>query len=198
MVSSLLEGWPQTGRPLFQAAASENVLASGKNECRRGLDGPVDPTQCGAARSDYVNETRGFVMELGFPSWAGPCETARVKRSIHLCRLLAVLLIAGLVFAPLAARANVDSMGSMTMVGDAAAMSDDMPCCPDKSAPVDCGQCPLMALCVSTTLQAPLPAGVAELQPVILRMLRPGSDPEVESLGYSPPPRPPRSLDLLA
>jgi hypothetical protein len=153
------------------------------------------------AQSDHVNETRGFVMELGFPSWAGSCETVLVKRSIHLCRLLAVFLIAGLVLAPLAARANVDSMGSMTMAtmaGDAVAMSDDMPCCPDKSAPVDCGQCPLMALCVSTTLQAPLPAGVAELQPVILRMLRPGSDPEVESLGYSPPPRPPRSLDLLA
>jgi hypothetical protein len=44
-------------------------------------------------------------------------------------------------------------------------MSDDMPCCPDKSAPVDCDQCPLMALCVSTTLQAPLTAGVAEIQP---------------------------------
>jgi hypothetical protein len=51
-----------------------------------------------------------------------------------------------------------------------------------------------MALCVSTTLQAPLPAGVAELQPVTLRMLLPGSDPEVESVGYSPPPKPPRSL----
>jgi hypothetical protein len=121
-----------------------------------------------------------------------------VKRSIHLCRLLAVFLIAGLVLAPLAARANVDSMASMmataTMAGDSAAMSDDMPCCPDKSAPVDCDQCPLMALCVSTTLQAPLPAGVAEIQPVTLRMLLPGSDPEVESVAYSPPPKPPRSL----
>jgi hypothetical protein len=117
-----------------------------------------------------------------------------VKRSIHLCRLLAVFLIAGLVLAPLAARANGDSIVSMAMTS----MSGDMPCCPDKSAPVDCGQCPLMALCVSATLQAPLPAGVAELQPVILQMLRPGSDPEVESLGYLPPPRPPRSLDLLA
>jgi hypothetical protein len=75
-----------------------------------------------------------------------------------------------------------------------AGMSDGMPCCPDKSAPVDCDQCPLMALCVSTTLQAPLPAGVAEIQPVTLRMLLPGSDPEVESVAYSPPPRPPRSL----
>jgi len=120
-----------------------------------------------------------------------------VKRSIHLCRLLAVLLIAGLVFAPLAARANADSIASMAMASmadDAASMSEDMPCCPDKSAPVDCGQCPLMALCVSTTLQAPLPAGVTEIQPVTLRMLLPGSDPEVESVAYSPPPKPPRSL----
>jgi hypothetical protein len=128
-----------------------------------------------------------------------------VKRSIHLCRLLAVFLIAGLVFAPLAARANVDSMASMAVTSTAdeaaskaASMSDDMPCCPEKSAPMDCADCPLMALCVSTTLQAPLSGGVAELQPVILQMLRPGSDPEVESLGYSPPPRPPRSLDVLA
>jgi hypothetical protein len=38
-----------------------------------------------------------------------------VKRSIHLCRLLAVFLIAGLVFAPLAVRANAESMASMAM-----------------------------------------------------------------------------------
>jgi hypothetical protein len=122
-----------------------------------------------------------------------------VKRSIHLCRLLAVLVIVGLVIAPLTARANAGAPASMTsmsmtsMSGDAAAMSEDMPCCPDKSAPADCDQCPLMALCVSTTLQAPLPAGVAEIQPVTLRMLLPGSDPEVESVAYSPPPKPPRS-----
>jgi hypothetical protein len=119
-----------------------------------------------------------------------------VKRSIHLCRLLAVFLIAGLVFAPLAVRANVDSMASMAMTsmsGDAA-MSENMPCCPDKSAPVDCDQCPLVALCAATTLQAPLPAGIAEIQSVTLRMLLPGSDPEVESVAYSPPPKPPRSL----
>jgi len=133
-------------------------------------------------------------MELGFPSSAGLCETGFVKRSIHLCRLLAIFLIAGLVFAPLTARANGGAMVSTAMSGDMADMSDDMPCCPEKSAPVDCDQCPLMALCVSTTLQAPLPAGVAEIQPVTLRMLLPGSDPEVESVAYSPPPKPPRSL----
>jgi len=120
-----------------------------------------------------------------------------VKRSIHLCRLLAVLLIAGLVFAPLAARANVDSMASMAMASmadEAASMSDDMPCCPEKSAPVDCDQCPLMALCVSTTLHAPLSASVTAIQAVTLRMLLPVSDPEAESLGLLPPPKPPRSL----
>jgi hypothetical protein len=124
-----------------------------------------------------------------------------VKRSIHLCRLLAFFLIVGLVVAPLSARANGGAMASMAMTsmsGDMAAMSEDMPCCPDKSAPVDCDQCPLMALCASATLQAPLPAGVAELQPVIAQTLLPGSDPDVESVGYSPPPKPPRSLDLLA
>jgi hypothetical protein len=136
-------------------------------------------------------------MELDFQSWAGLCEATLVKRSIHFCRLLAVFLIAGLVFAPLAARANVDSTASMAMAAmadDAASMSDDMPCCPDKSAPVDCDKCPLMALCVSTTLHAPLSASVAEIQPVTLRMLLPVSDPEAESLGLLPPPKPPRSL----
>ena len=149
----------------------------------------------GGTQLDYVGETRAFVMEPGFPSWAGSCENHFVKRSIHLCRLLAVFLIAGLVFAPLAARANVDSMATTSMSGDHMAdMSDDMPCRPDKSAPVDCDQCPLMALCVSTTLQAPRPAGIAEILPVTLRMLLPGSDPDVESVVYSPPPKPPRSL----
>ena len=121
-----------------------------------------------------------------------------MKRSIHLCRLLAFFLIVGLVIAPLSARANGGAMASVAMTSmsgdDMADMSDDMPCCPDKSAPADCDQCPLMALCVSTTLQALLPAGVAEIQSVTLRMLLPGSDPEVESVVYSPPPKPPRSL----
>ena len=122
------------------------------------------------------------------------CETGLVKRSTHLCRLLAFFLIVGLVIAPLSARANGGAMAMTSMSGDMAGMSDDMPCCPEKSAPVDCDQCPLMALCVSTTLQAPLPAGVAEIQPVTLRMQLPGSDPEAESLSVLPPPKPPRLL----
>jgi hypothetical protein len=188
MVGSWLGGQTATGRSLPQVATRKNVLAIRRYE----------PDPAGSDGFDsYLNETRDFVMELCFPSRVGLCETGSVKRSIHLCRLLAVLVIVGLVIAPLTARANTGATASMAMTSmsdDTAAMSEDMPCCPDKSAPVDCDQCPLMALCVSTTLQAPLPAGVAEIQPVTLRMLLPGSDPEVESVGYSPPPKPPRSL----
>ena len=116
-----------------------------------------------------------------------------MKRSIHLCRLLAVFLIAGLVFAPLAARANVDSMAMASMADDAASMSDDMPCCPEKSSPMDCADCPLMAICMAKTLQAQPAAGAAEIQPVALRIQLPVSDPEAESLGLLPPSKPPRS-----
>jgi len=127
-----------------------------------------------------------------------------VTRSIHLCRLLAVFLIASLLIAPLSAWAGANPTASMALIslsgdsGNAAAMSADMPCCPDKSVPPGCDQCPLMAICMVTTLQAPLPTGVTEIQPITLRMLLPGSDPEAESLGYSPPPKPPRSLVFSA
>jgi hypothetical protein len=119
-----------------------------------------------------------------------------VKRSIHLCRLLAVFLIAGLVFAPLATRARMDSNmpAAMAAMADDAAMAEDMPCCPDKSAPVDCADCPLMAICLAKTLQALPLASIAEIEPVTLRMLLPASDPEADSLGLPPPPRPPRSM----
>ena len=124
-----------------------------------------------------------------------------MKRSIHLCRLLALLLIVGLVVAPLSARANAGAHGSMAMVpmaDDAASMPADHACCPDDSAPADCSDCPLMAICIATSLHAPSAPGVAEILPLTLRMLLPASDPEAESLGYSPPPKPPRLLVFSA
>lgn len=75
-----------------------------------------------------------------------------------------------------------------------ASIAADMPCCPDKSLPMDCDQCPLMALCMVTSFHAPSSAGMIEIRPVTLRMLAPGSDPQGDSLGQHPPPRPPRSL----
>ena len=122
-----------------------------------------------------------------------------MKRYIHPCRLLAVFLIVGLVIAPLSAGTNTAAAASMTskigeMSGEAASMSADMPCCPDKSAPMDCDQCPLMAICMVKTFQSPSSAGFVEILPVTVQLLFPHSDPEADSLGYPPPPRPPRSL----
>jgi hypothetical protein len=112
-----------------------------------------------------------------------------VERSFLIRRLLAVLLIAGLMTAPLTAPVLAGAVDSASM-----AMSDDMPCCPDKSAPVDCDKCPLMAICMFKTFQALPLAGVVEVLPTTVRTLVPRSDPETESLGHPPPPRPPQSL----
>jgi len=113
-----------------------------------------------------------------------------VNISTHLGRLLAILLIAGLVFAPFSAPANAAKAAPTTTVE----MSADMPCCPDKSAPMDCDQCPLMAICMVKTFQEPSTADIIEIRPVTVRMLAPHSDPQAEGLNYLPPPRPPRSL----
>jgi hypothetical protein len=113
-----------------------------------------------------------------------------VKISIHIGRLLAIILTAGLVFAPLSAPANAAHGASMAP----AEMAADMPCCPDKSVPMDCDQCPLMALCMVQNFHQPSSAGMIEIRPVTMRMLAPGSDPQGDSLGQHPPPRPPRSL----
>jgi hypothetical protein len=121
-----------------------------------------------------------------------------VKRSIHLCRLLAAFLIAGLVLAPLAARASGAAPEAMTSVAMAsmemASMSDDMPCCPEKSAPVDCDKCLLMAICMVKSFQALPSTGLVDVLAVAVRKLTPYSDPEAESLARPPPPRPPQSL----
>ena len=125
-----------------------------------------------------------------------------------LSRILAVFLIAGLFTAPLSASlaaladdsapatnmsGDMGMAGAMDMTGEMG-MTGDMPCCPNKQAPADCDKCALMAICMNQTLQA-LPSYVfAAIVPLRMRTLVPPSDPKMESLGYSPPPRPPRSL----
>ncbi|MGH6712931.1 MAG: hypothetical protein ACREEK_28750 [Bradyrhizobium sp.] len=111
----------------------------------------------------------------------------------HLGRLLAILVIAGLVVAPFSGPANA-GVGKAEPEMAATEMVADMPCCPDKSMPRDCDQCPLMALCMAKTFHEPSSAGMIEIRPVTLRMLAPGSDPQGDSLGQHPPPRPPRLL----
>jgi len=120
-----------------------------------------------------------------------------MRLSFHLSRLLAIFLIAGLVFAPFSGPANAGmamGKGASVAAAEMAEMAADMPCCPDKSAPMDCDQCGLMALCMVQNFHAPSPAGMIEIRPVTMRLLAPGSDPQTDGLGEHPPPRPPRSL----
>ena len=120
-----------------------------------------------------------------------------MKIAFHLSRLLAIFLIAGLVFAPFSGPANAGmamGKGGSMAAAETAEMAADMPCCPEKSAPMDCDQCPLMALCAATGFFLPGPAGMIEIRPVTMRLLAPGNDPQADGLGEHPPPRPPRSL----
>ena len=121
-----------------------------------------------------------------------------MKVSIYIGRLLAIFLIAGLVFAPFSTTASAAKDAHKTAHAAMTEMSADMPCCPDNAAPMDCDQCPLMAICMVQNFQAQSSIGFVEVEPVTLRMLLPTSDPAAASLAHLPPPKPPRSLVRLA
>ena len=113
-------------------------------------------------------------------------------RSLILSRLLAIFLMAGLITAPLSA------VAAMNVITTSMSMQGDMPCCPEKSSPVDCDKCVLMATCMTKTFVAHPADVLAQPFASRIRTLIPASDPETDGLGYSPPPRPPRSLVLSA
>jgi hypothetical protein len=68
-------------------------------------------------------------------------------------RLLAVLVIAGLFAAPLVGPAAAQRAGAAGMT-DMSAMSGDMACCPDGQKNKDCQDCPLVAMCMLSIVQA--------------------------------------------
>jgi len=126
-----------------------------------------------------------------------------VTRQITLCRLLAILVIAGLVLAPLArpAMAGTISDASMPAMADhmsASAMADeianDTPCCPSKApAPIGCDKCVFMAACtakcfgLSVALFCPSFAASGRAAPL-------QNDSWLDGLGRPPPEYPPRTL----
>ena len=63
--------------------------------------------------------------------------------------LLAVFVIVGLVAAPLVTPSAAKRLPAAEM-SDMAAMSSDMPCCPDGQKSNDCRDCPLVAMCMLT------------------------------------------------
>jgi hypothetical protein len=127
-----------------------------------------------------------------------------VNRQITIRRLLAIVMIAGLVLAPLSrpVMAGAGSDASMSAMADDMSMSaiademtGDMPCCPSKApASVDCDKCvfttPCMSKCftgMSATVFHPFLTasdGVASLQ----------NESWPEGLGHPPPEHPPRTL----
>jgi len=109
-----------------------------------------------------------------------------------LIRLIAMLAVNGLVFAPLAPSVASSAM-AMQMTAE---MPDGMPCCPDDQPAIpDCAKdCPFAVVCTAVFVSAPTP----DYHPLALRILvrdrftAPG-DAVLASLIGDPPPRPPKA-----
>jgi hypothetical protein len=108
-------------------------------------------------------------------------------------RLLPVFAIVGLVAAPLVtpAAAKRQPVGEMS---DMAAMSGDMPCCPDEQKNNGCQDCPLVAMCMLTIAQAePSQANVMQVSFQTRRLSYAPVDLFADGLIGAPPDHPPRT-----
>lgn len=119
---------------------------------------------------------------------------------VNLRQLPAMLAILGLVFGPLARPANAmlgPEMASATSAAttDATGAMGGMPCCPDEG-PVkfDCQKdCPLMALCMTTTMQNISASYACLIQFNASSVIFPADERNLESLFQSPPAKPPKA-----
>lgn len=109
-------------------------------------------------------------------------------------RLLSVVVIVGLVLAPLVtpAAAKWLPVGEMS---DMSAMPADMPCCPDGLKDKNCHDCPLVATCMLTIAQAnPSPTDVIQVFFQSRRLFFALEDMIADGLIGVPPDHPPRIL----
>jgi hypothetical protein len=109
-------------------------------------------------------------------------------------RLLGVLVIAGLVVAPLAAPASAMASSTVDMA-QMASISGQMPCCPDEQKNSHCPDCPLASMCVVKVASA-VPC-FAESIPVRLLAKTAHAfrdDAPRHGLDRPPPDHPPRHL----
>lgn len=111
-----------------------------------------------------------------------------MKRFAFLPLLVAFLAIASLALAPVATMARTNAIAPSAMQ----AAMDDMSCCPDMAIP-DCGKsCPLMVVCMGTTLP-PAPAIFASVAlSDIGSDLDSADDARIAGLDPNPPRKPPR------
>lgn len=108
-------------------------------------------------------------------------------------RVLAVLVIVGLVVAPLATPVAAKPFAAAEM-SDASGMPADMPCCPDQQNSNDCQDCPLIAMCMLTFALAEPSSANSTHTPLLSRSLFVAVDDAfAESIDGHPPDYPPRA-----
>jgi hypothetical protein len=121
------------------------------------------------------------------------CYPEQVKLRMTMSKLPAALAVLGLLLAPVARPAVA---ATMQAVADHSAMemAADMPCCPEQGPAKDCVKdCPLMAICMASSVP-PLPAVAAPfLPPKAAELLLSGNDADPAGLGTGPPQRPPKT-----
>jgi hypothetical protein len=111
-----------------------------------------------------------------------------------IARLLAIAVIAGLSLAPLATPAAARAL-AVSGMADMSSMSADMPCCPDEQKSGDCGDCPLIAMCVLKTVQAgPSLAAAMPVRHAVRTAHSMRNDALADGLNRPPPDQPPRNL----
>ncbi len=137
-----------------------------------------------------------------------------MNHQITIRRLLAIVMIAGLVLAPLARRAMAGPMSDAAMsdvsMSDASmsammedmsasatadATMDDMPCCPSKApTPIGCDKCVLMAVCMDKCFTGLSAALFCQAYVASAQIMPPQNDFRPDGLGHPPPEHPPRTL----
>jgi hypothetical protein len=111
-----------------------------------------------------------------------------------IARLLAIAVIAGLSFAPLAAPTAAQELAVSDMAG-MSSMSADMPCCPDEQKSKDCRDCPLIAMCVVKTVQGgPSLVAAMPVRHAIRTAHSIRDDVLADGLNQPPADQPPRNL----
>ena len=130
------------------------------------------------------------------------CDFEGVNYQIAITRLLAAVMIAGLVWAPIShpVMAGLSSPVSTQAVTDemsssaiAEGMAGDMPCCPSK-APVDCEKCVLLATCMVKCFTGIAAIDVHPFLSASVGIALRRNDSTPDGLGHSPPEHPPRTL----
>lgn len=114
-----------------------------------------------------------------------------MKARLLIRRLLAVLVIAGLVAAPLItpATAKASTMASVTAMEP----TDSMDCCPGEPKSKNCQGCPLVAICVLKIVKAdPLTTAIPLRLPIEADHSMIDDAPSY-GLARPPPDHPPRS-----